>query len=224
MNLEKEIKRGKSFDLISFDIFDTLVQRDVFIPADIFTLAGEKVLKSEKEAHLFKERRVKAEIEARKESYSGEVVLKDIYRNLFVYYGINAGILKEQELKEEFDHCHPRAQWCLLLKNFHELGKKIVLISDMYLTSAEIKYILDNCGIRNYDGLFVSNEYGCDKVSGRLFLEAVRAMDMEGCRHLHYGDSIRADYLGAKKAGVTPRLVFKINFIKRILKRWMLGC
>lgn len=221
MNLEKELKRCERYDLISFDIFDTLIERDVLNPADIFKFVGKEVMESDEEAELFKELRIKAEVEARKESESGEVTLNDIYKQLFARYGVKAEILKECEIKTELGHCHSKEQCKQLLLSCVKRGYKVVLISDMYLTSKEIEAMLEKCGIGGYSDLFVSNAYDCDKVSGRLFLEAVRAMGMEGCRHLHYGDSIKADYLGAKKAGVTPRLVLKNNFIKRVLKRWL---
>lgn len=221
MNLEKEIKRCERYDLISFDIFDTLIERDVLNPTDIFNLVGKEVMQSDKEAELFKEMRIKAEIEARKESVNGEVTLNDIYKQLFAHYGGKTGLLKECEIKTELGHCHAKVQYKRLLLSCVQRNCRVVLISDMYLTSKEIEAMLDKCGIGGYSDLFVSNAYDCDKVSGRLFLEAERTMGIESCRHLHYGDSIKADYLGAKKAGATPRLVLKNNFIKRVLKRWL---
>lgn len=34
----------KKYDVISFDIFDTLIERTCSVPADIFELTGEAVL------------------------------------------------------------------------------------------------------------------------------------------------------------------------------------
>lgn len=224
MNIEKELKRGEEYDLISFDIFDSLIERDVANPTDIFYLAGLELFKNEDEARRFRERRIKAESEARKMSDSGEVNLKDIYRELFAVYGINAGILREREINAEIEHCRAREKWKSLFNSYINSGKIVILISDMYLSSSEIKMMLAKCGITGYEKLFVSNEYGCDKKSGKLFKEAEIALGFENCHHLHYGDSIKADYLGAMRAHVIPRLVLKRYFIKRILKRWMLGC
>ena len=221
MILEKELKRCERYDLISFDIFDTLIERDVLNPSDIFTLVGKEIMQSAEEAEQFKKERIKAEVDARGESNSGEVVLDDIYRHLTIHYGAKTELLKKCEISTEIVHCHAREQCRQLLLLCVRRGYQVVLISDMYLTPKEIEAMLDKCGIREYSGLFVSNANECDKISGRLFLEAEKSMGMEGCRHLHYGDSIKADYIGARRAGVTPRLVLKNNFIKRVLRRWL---
>ena len=221
MNLEKELRRGEQFDLISFDIFDTLIVRDVVSPTDIFYMTGLDYFKDKEKAREFKMRRVKAEADARRRSANGEVNLKDIYRELFVSYGITAGILKDRELKSEIEHCFPREKWKSLFDAYIEKGKKVILISDMYLSSSEIKMMLDKCGMRGYDNLFVSNEYGYDKISGELYKVAERALGMENCSHIHYGDSFKADYLGAKKANVATRFVLKEDFFKRLIRKWL---
>ena len=40
MSIDNELRRGEQFDLISFDIFDTLIGRDVVNPTDIFYMTG----------------------------------------------------------------------------------------------------------------------------------------------------------------------------------------
>ncbi len=219
MSIEKELRRGERFDLISFDIFDTLIVRDVVSPTDIFYMTGLDYFKDKEKASEFKMRRVKAEADARRRSANGEVNLKDIYRELFVIYGITAGILKERELRLEIEHCFPREKWKSLFEAYINKGKKVILISDMYLTSSEIKMMLDKCGIKGYEGLFVSNEYGCDKIGGKLYKATERAFGMENCRHMHYGDSIKADFLGARKADVIPRLVLKEKWMTKLIRK-----
>lgn len=213
MNIKRELKKSAQFDLISFDIFDTLIKRNVLLPTDIFYHVGRDVLGNVVEAKVFQKRRIEAEREARRKSDNGEVCLKDIYRELYVYYGIKACILKEKEVDLELHSCTPRDKWVKLLKAFKEKGKKIILISDMYLPSSIIRNILDNCGISEYDNIYVSNEYACDKVGGKLY-EIARSREIgERCLHRHYGDSLKADYFGAKKGGAKPVLVFKEKWI-----------
>lgn len=219
MNIKRELGRSAKYDLISFDIFDTLIKRDVINPVDVFYQVGSEVLLNEVDATKFKERRIKAEQDARKKTDNGEVNLIDIYRELFRYYGINTCILKEKEIDFEIHHCTPREKWVNLLKAFKEKGEKVILISDMYLPSSVISQMLVRCGITEYEGLYVSNEYGCDKVSGKLYEIARDQEKMDGCSHLHYGDSVMADYLGARKGGATPRLVFKEKYVAWFLDR-----
>ena len=68
----------KHFDTISFDIFDTLIERDVNIPSDIFYKVGLKIL-GKNEAETFRKDRIEAEEKARKSKLGGEVTLKEIY-------------------------------------------------------------------------------------------------------------------------------------------------
>lgn len=215
----KEERRARGFDLISFDIFDTLITRNVLHPTDLFTLVGHEILGATEEAIIFRDRRVEAESNARAKSESGEVCLKDIYRELFSYYGIKAAILKDCEIKAEKKSCHPREKWVRLFHEYVKSGKRVVLISDMYLSSDVIKDILTDCGISGYSNIYISNECGCDKVSGKLYEIAEEKEGLKKCRHIHYGDSIRADYMGARKAGVTPRLVLKEKWLNRLLRK-----
>lgn len=219
MNIGKELVRVKSYGLISFDIFDTLIERDVSKPSDIFLKVGYEVLKDNSAAKLFQRKRIKAEADARLESKTGEVNLKDIYRKVFVCYGIKAGILKEAEERIELQSCRPREQWKALMEACIKSGKKVILISDMYLSSLFIRKILDNCGIIGYAAIYVSNEYDCNKISGELFKIARTREGFDKGLHLHYGDSFKADYRGAQKAGITPRLVLKRNWFYKLIRK-----
>lgn len=44
-------------------------------------------------------------------------------------------------------------------------------------------------------------------------------MEIKDVAHLHYGDSIKADILGARKAKVTPCLVLKRNWFKLFINK-----
>lgn len=57
------------------DIFDTLIERDVNIPSDIFYKVGLKIL-GKNEAETFRKDRIEAEAKARKSKLGGEVTLK----------------------------------------------------------------------------------------------------------------------------------------------------
>lgn len=216
MKIERELKSYSKYNLISFDIFDTLIVRSVNNPKDVFYYAGSQVLLKQSEALLFQKRRIEAETVARQKSKTGEVNLKNIYSELYKYYGIKAGILKESEERLELQVCKPRNKWVSLFNAYVREGKKVILISDMYLPSSHIKKILSSCGIIGFAGLYISNEYGCDKVSGNLYkIVQERELCFDGL-HLHYGDSFRADYLGARKANVTPRFVFKERWLYKL--------
>ena len=40
MKIKKELYKAQKYDIVSFDIFDTLIERNVEKPTDIFSLCG----------------------------------------------------------------------------------------------------------------------------------------------------------------------------------------
>lgn len=220
MNIEKAVYNSLKYDIISFDVFDTLIERKVEHPTQIFVQVAEKYFSSDKEIESFKKHRILAEQEARRNSPNGEVNLNDIYNALYQYDSLLKQKLKQSELSTELDSCRPRNQYVKLFNRLKTEDKLVVLISDMYLSKETISKMLTKCGIEGYKYLFVSNECGCDKRSGKLFKYAQNRFNMSGKKQLHWGDSLKADVLGALKAGITPRLVLKKNIWKRLIYKF----
>ena len=216
MNVSRELKKIEHFDLVSFDIFDTLVFRTVPTPKGVFFLAGLQVLDSSVESAKFQSARILAENIARKKSQTGEVNLDDIYNSLVEYSSDVREKLKQAELRAELEVCRPREEIVALYNGIKEFGKEVVLISDMYLPGSFIEQILANCGVDGMKGIFISNELGCDKRSGKLFSEVQKRIICFNGRQIHYGDSFNADFLGALKAGVKPRFVLKRHFFRKL--------
>ena len=67
------------YDYISFDIFDTLILRNVAIPSDIFYLVENKEKQSLSTIPNFHDKRIEAEQLARKKKGFKEITLNDIY-------------------------------------------------------------------------------------------------------------------------------------------------
>lgn len=68
----------RHYQYVSFDVFDTLIERDVNRPSDIFVLVGKCILGKEN-AEKFRILRKKAEFEAREENNHKEITLDQIY-------------------------------------------------------------------------------------------------------------------------------------------------
>ena len=213
--LLKKIQKNKA---VSFDVFDTLVERKVTLPQDIFQLVGENILGKEK-ASSFVSDRMEAERSAREKSATGEVTIYDIYAVLKGKYSTSADSLQEEEIRLELDNCIPKTSMVEPYRSAVDNGKSVYIISDMYLPSEVIGQILKKNGFAGYKKLFVSNEYGCDKRSGKLFTKVLSELGISNKDLLHIGDSIGADYLGAKKAGVKAVLIRRKNRLKRMLAR-----
>lgn len=74
VNADKILKKIKNYDIVSFDIFDTLLKRNVKEPTDVFSYMEKKY-----QIDGFCEKRIEAEKTARKKKNGLEVTLKDIY-------------------------------------------------------------------------------------------------------------------------------------------------
>lgn len=201
-------------DAISFDIFDTLIERTVDRPTDIFRLVENHF-----EASGFGQRRIDAELKARQKKQNAEISLDDIYEQFDTYPHDFLNQLKDMEITFEIDACNSKKKMNEIYDYAVHSGKKVFIISDMYLPEDVISKILSKCNIHGYAKLYVSNAYGVNKKSSLLFKCVLQENHLKGNQLLHMGDSVKADFLGAIKAGVHACLVARKNRLGRLLVR-----
>lgn len=206
------------YSVISFDVFDTLIERKVKIPSDIFEITGRKVLGKDF-SELFRQDRIQAEIVARSQSKNGEVIIDDIYSILESKYQEKTKILKEQEILEEIELCVPKKEIVPIFYEVLNRGKRVYIISDMYLPKPVIEKMLEKCGVSGEEKLYVSNEYGANKISGKLFETVIHENKLDKKKMLHIGDSLKADCLGAIRSGIGFYHVSRKNWMRRMLHR-----
>lgn len=199
INAEKIFQKLQKYDVISFDIFDTLVKRDVGSPNDVFSLV-EKNYNRTNPIHIsgFSRTRQTAEKRARDISLYSEVTLNEIYRQ--TSYSIEVQeILKKIETDIEITICTPHQPIVDIYHQLLHMGKRIFLISDMYLSKAVIERILQKCQISGYEQLLISSEWRCRKVTG-LFCKFLGSEKLKGKKIIHIGDSWKADRLAIWKS------------------------
>ena len=187
MNLTKQIcHKAAHFDAVAFDVFDTLIKRDVAVPTGLFRLMGDD----------FYAARIRAEREARA-AQSREVTLAEIYaRPCLARYDAAA------ECAAELAACAANRPVLDAVQTLKKQGKKLYYISDMYLPQTQIDAMLRRCGYPCFDGGFVSCTYGVQKRSGRLFKRFLQETGLTAKQLLFIGDSWRADVAGAALAGI----------------------
>ncbi len=212
-DIYKEIQRAK---VISFDIFDTLVKRNVPKPDDIFLIVEYlyDTINSVKSDYCNK--RIHAEKIARSQ-ISNEIKLDDIYK----FYVGNESIveLKNLEIDTEIKFCVPNFSMLEVFKRCVKDGKKVYLISDMYHTSETIQKILDKCGITGYKKLYVSCDENRTKARGDLFSHVKKENNIRG-NWIHIGDSIRGDYINPRKIGIKSILIRRDVNRKLLMKQY----
>lgn len=190
INVEDILKETEKYDVVCFDVFDTLLIRDVMKPTDVFRFSyGE----------LGRYIRIIAEMIARKTSKTGEVTLEDIDRKCLFSC--------KNEVNTEREVCRANPQIKKVYDVLKKQGKKMYALSDMYLTGNTISELLHNAG---YDlPVIVSCEYGCDKTSGKLFQMFLSQYSLNSSQVVHIGDSKTSDFDGAEKAQIKCILIDK---------------
>lgn len=202
------------YPYVSFDVFDTLLERKCLIPENIFYKTGENILG---QGEMFQKLRQ----EAQKKAYAKfgqKTTLNCIYSQISEFNNEVLEELKKEEIKQEIYNCYPKAK---IFKNYQYAlneNKHILIISDMYLSSTVISKMLNKAGYSDFDKLYVSNEYGDGKKSGKLFQDALKEQNISPCNLIHIGDSIRADILGSRKVGVKSIFVPKKKLLVRKIK------
>ena len=133
------------YTIISFDIFDTTISRNVMIPKDIFFIVAEHCYKEYNIGILpnrFLNFRVSAEINCREESNKEDITIYDIYRKLQTMLNlseINTKKLQDTEIYYEIKLSQKRDLIYRAYNYAIKKQKKVIFTSDMYLPVDVIK-------------------------------------------------------------------------------------
>lgn len=195
-NENELIDKIKASDAISFDLFDTLVMRKTLEPTDVFDIVEQRIQKKGIMIPGFKKFRREAELES-----NGKNIYA-IYEILQQILGLSEEdcltVLKE-EIACEKECIIPRKRMTDIMEMACSMGKKVNIITNMYLPSDILDEILKEKGITGYDHIYVSCEYGVSK-GGGLFNKYME--DIKAERYLHIGDDEFEDVLAARKNGL----------------------
>jgi HAD superfamily hydrolase (TIGR01549 family) len=188
--------------IISFDIYDTALLRNVLYPTDIFDLVQIEIDKLALPITDFKKMRIKAEETARLRSRFDDVRYDEIYTVISEQIGKElAETLNEIELRIErkFTTFNP------FIKKIYDYavskGKVILFISDIYLEPSFVKKILEVNGYSKNEGIYVSGYIGVSKASKGLFRH-IQEQRKFNSAWLHIGDNEASDYQNAVECGL----------------------
>ncbi len=191
-------------DIISIDIFDTLIMRKSLSPDDIFHQIERKM--SEKyDINLdFTEMRIESENISFKEG-NGAYSIDSIYHNMQKHFSLSHDIislLKKVELATELENAVPRSIMIDAMHYAKNLQKTVILTSDIYLPETFVRKLLSKCNIFDnyYDKLFISCEVNKTKYNGDLWVyykELYRDKTI-----LHIGDNDFIDITQANNHGI----------------------
>ena len=190
-------------EIISFDVFDTLLIRKVLVAEDVFDLMTVRAAREGMKLHNFREMRIRAQLD------SG-LVNPDIYEIYDSYQNLSGVVdaVKERliqlEIEVECDVLLPRQSMLKAVQYALQQGKSVYLVSDMYLPQDILGRILKRFQIDSYSELMISCDYKRLKLEG-LFENLVEKEN--GKSILHIGDHLLYDGVCAKKAGIDTFLI-----------------
>lgn len=182
-------KKTEEYEVVSFDIFDTLVMRKIYLPVDIFYIVDGKLQDKHQKADGFVEWRKAAA------GLLENPTIDDIYKKVQELSGwddeqiINA---KSLEIETEKYFLTPRKD---LVKLYQDIcrQKEVFLISDMYYPKKILQEILGFIGIESsVDHILVSCDIKRTKEDGTLW-EYYSQKLLKGRKALHIGDEECAD-------------------------------
>lgn len=194
--LEKIKKKCGRFKYVSFDIYDTLIYRDVDQPKDVFKII-ERFCNGKNEETIddFAKLRAEAEIAARS-SHDREITIDDIYE--VIARNAKKSVCetyKKTENAVEIAVSAPNPGMIEVLNWCKEHGKTVLLVSDMYLSRAVIARILEKNHITNYDKLYLSSEIGKTKCDGALYDFVLKDCGIDAKQIIHIGDNWKSDFI-----------------------------
>ncbi len=206
--LKKEIREH---DIISFDIFDTLLMRLVFEPHDIFELVEIQAKKRKIYFGNFKEERIQAEVSL----ISKIPTLHELYAEFQRTTNLDENTieeLKNLEIEVEKKLLIPRKRVVELFLYARDMGKDVYIVTDMYMSTEFLEEILRCNGIDGFVKIFNSCDYHKPKVNGlyKVFLdEVLHREESRKERVLHIGDYYLADGESPRREGIDSWIIEK---------------
>lgn len=214
--IKEQIVTG-DYEYISFDIFDTLICRPLYNPTDLFYMLDKKFEELYKTNISFYKIRIAAESIAREKENSlhpafQDVNIDEIYKYMGMEYDIPESIIqlmKDEEKKLEIQLCSQRKSVKELFDAAIISGKKVIIVSDMYLDEETITKILNKNEYYGYEKLYLSSTLRLTKNNGALFKFVLGDLNVKGNKILHLGDTWHNDITNAEAVGIKTLFIPK---------------
>lgn len=205
--------------MYSFDVFDTLITRITATPEGIFLLM-QRYLEKEQGVCGFSDEwirnfpllRIDSERNARRFHPKTEICLQQIYD--VMGQSVRLSERDKTYLMELEERCE-LACTVGIENNIHKLkrliaeGKKVILLSDMYLPAVTIRRMLLNVDkVFDKIPLYVSCEYGVTKSSGLLYAMVHKKENIEYSQWVHCGDNEISDVNMPRLFGIRSIKIF----------------
>lgn len=197
-------EKMEQYEVISFDIFDTLIMRKVYLPTDIFNIVERRLQSELGEDFSFVEIRKKAA------SICDNATIDEIYSEIEKIQNWDCELtkkVKQCEIDIEKQFIVPRRDMVRLYNSIKNT-KEVYFISDMYLPKQILEEILLQCGIRiAKEKIIVSCDYKKAKEGGLLWKYYADTI-VKGRKALHIGDNRKTDSELPERYGIDSYIIW----------------
>ena len=202
------LKKASSSDVISFDLFDTLVMRKVKIYTDVFDILAQQLRDKGLFIPDFSKNRLFSEKELSKDKPPKLQQIYDYLLNTLDVGYISSTELAKLEWQLDFHLLIARRNVREIFNSFISMGKKVVITTDSYYSIEQIVQILDKYGFSGYDDILASCEYETAKTQN---LFSILSDKYRGKKILHIGDDEFADIEKAQNFGIDTFRLYSAN-------------
>jgi len=221
------VKTLAGHDAISFDLFDTLIERPYDHPHILFDYMTPRARElTGNPALAFRQIREEARDLTQPQRPSEEVPLLQRYNALAKREGWSPDLAKklcEEEEELELFFCRPTALGKELFSLAKQMNKKIAITTDTFLSQDRIEKILKKTGYEGYHYLFVSSEIGKLKWSGSLYSVMIEKLGLSPEKICHIGDHPVSDGFPRRAICFQNHRVWPL-FIERVTRFFALSC
>lgn len=211
------MRRLENSEVISVDLFDTLIMRRTLFATDVIELTDEKLKEQGIVIEKFCDRRLESEKYLSQQTASTLVKIYEYMLEKYDIQNVTAQQLAELEWKLDYELVVPRREICEAAAQAYEGGKAVYIVSDTYYTKQQLVQLLDKCKITKYTQVLASCEYRTGKTQ-QLFEVLKKRLDGKSC--IHIGDDDIADIQSARKYGISackiysgPELLEKAGYL-----------
>jgi FMN phosphatase YigB (HAD superfamily) len=192
-------EHGAAIDLLSIDIFDTMLTRACGQPSDLFLWLGRRLQRTGQisvSAEMFAATRSRAEqtVWKREGGLDSAVTLETIHDELVRALDMDSSAASKL-VEEEFQLELETSRLVDSARALHALPSdlRVVLTSDTYFTRAQVDSLLDLHGLGGTFELLVSSEIERSKASGGSFSQMMSTFGCSANNILHIGDHPHSD-------------------------------
>ena len=189
----------RGFDIVSFDVFDTVLRRRYTEPDYAKLKLAKELVKAGyfENEEIFIKARNDAEYQCRlQKGFKGDVSIFEAYEKLSQAVEIPTETSKawaEREFEHDLLMALPKDEMVKVVQELHSLGKEIWFVTDIYYTQAQIVQMLKVIGISVPYQLFVSSDLGKRKDAGTMWEHIKSLVDADKKSFVHVGDNVRSD-------------------------------